>query len=253
MSVCVSLPCLWVGFLEVAPTAFGPGVPSVSGKPAPVGQSREGSSGGNVGLKPPAAPPVLAGRGGATWPRRSGMTACGSTRTSPSDSWGEFRHPGASRDKKAWRAGPGADIEAQTQWGGSGKGAPGGGSTGGAPPVWCHTPLTQGCYHREFLNVSEAHKSLHLASTPFHGEQSWRAEEAIWFLLLSNDSWQAACWALAPFPPARPPGGGRGASSRPCPPSTFTHNMLAFGLNKKLCNDFLKKQAVIGNLDEGEC
>ena len=36
------------------------------------------------------------------------------------------------------------------------------------------------------------------------------------------------------------------------PPSTFTHNMLAFGLNKKLCNDFLKKQAVIGNLDEGE-
>lgn len=28
--------------------------------------------------------------------------------------------------------------------------------------------------------------------------------------------------------------------------------MLAFGLNKKLCNDFLKKQAVIGNLDEGE-
>lgn len=36
------------------------------------------------------------------------------------------------------------------------------------------------------------------------------------------------------------------------PSSTFTHNMLAFGLNKKLCNDFLKKQAVIGNLDEGE-
>ncbi|XP_078526211.1 uncharacterized protein KIAA0513 homolog isoform X1 [Lissotriton helveticus] len=31
---------------------------------------------------------------------------------------------------------------------------------------------------------------------------------------------------------------------------TFTHNMLAFGLNKKLCNDFLKKQSVIGNLDE---
>ncbi|XP_047452513.1 uncharacterized protein KIAA0513 homolog isoform X2 [Mugil cephalus] len=31
---------------------------------------------------------------------------------------------------------------------------------------------------------------------------------------------------------------------------TFTHNMLAFGLNKKLCNDFLKKQAVIGNLNE---
>lgn len=28
--------------------------------------------------------------------------------------------------------------------------------------------------------------------------------------------------------------------------------MLAFGLNKKLCNDFLKKQAVIGNLDEGK-
>lgn len=28
--------------------------------------------------------------------------------------------------------------------------------------------------------------------------------------------------------------------------------MLAFGLNKKLCSDFLKKQAVIGNLDEGE-
>lgn len=36
------------------------------------------------------------------------------------------------------------------------------------------------------------------------------------------------------------------------PSSTFTHNMLAFGLNRKLCNDFLKKQAVIGNLDEGE-
>ncbi|XP_056272618.1 uncharacterized protein KIAA0513 homolog isoform X2 [Pseudoliparis swirei] len=31
---------------------------------------------------------------------------------------------------------------------------------------------------------------------------------------------------------------------------TFTHNMLAFGLSKKLCNDFLKKQAVIGNLHE---
>lgn len=28
--------------------------------------------------------------------------------------------------------------------------------------------------------------------------------------------------------------------------------MLAFGLSKKLCSDFLKKQAVIGNLDEGE-
>ncbi|KAM8947809.1 uncharacterized protein KIAA0513 homolog [Pelodytes ibericus] len=31
---------------------------------------------------------------------------------------------------------------------------------------------------------------------------------------------------------------------------TFTHNMVAFGLNKKLCYDFLKKQAVIGSLDE---
>ncbi|EHB09416.1 hypothetical protein GW7_12645 [Heterocephalus glaber] len=31
---------------------------------------------------------------------------------------------------------------------------------------------------------------------------------------------------------------------------TFTHNMLAFGLSKKLCGDFLKKQAVIGNLDQ---
>ncbi|XP_075694430.1 uncharacterized protein KIAA0513 homolog isoform X2 [Rhinoderma darwinii] len=31
---------------------------------------------------------------------------------------------------------------------------------------------------------------------------------------------------------------------------TFTHNMMAFGLSKKLCSDFLKKQAVIGNLDE---
>ncbi|KAM9301501.1 uncharacterized protein KIAA0513 homolog [Gastrophryne carolinensis] len=31
---------------------------------------------------------------------------------------------------------------------------------------------------------------------------------------------------------------------------TFTHNMLAFGLSKKLCSDFLKKQAVIGNLDQ---
>ncbi|KAK1162131.1 hypothetical protein AOXY_G18439 [Acipenser oxyrinchus oxyrinchus] len=30
----------------------------------------------------------------------------------------------------------------------------------------------------------------------------------------------------------------------------FTHNMLAFGLSRKLCNDFLKKQAVIGNLNE---
>lgn len=33
--------------------------------------------------------------------------------------------------------------------------------------------------------------------------------------------------------------------------STFIHNMLAFGLTKKLCSDFLKKQATIGNLDEG--
>lgn len=31
---------------------------------------------------------------------------------------------------------------------------------------------------------------------------------------------------------------------------TFIHNMLAFGLSKKLCSDFLKKQATIGNLDE---
>ncbi|KAM9808136.1 uncharacterized protein KIAA0513 homolog [Neosynchiropus ocellatus] len=31
---------------------------------------------------------------------------------------------------------------------------------------------------------------------------------------------------------------------------TFTHNMLAFGLSRKLCSDFLKKQAVIGNLNE---
>ncbi|KAK6479880.1 hypothetical protein HHUSO_G19023 [Huso huso] len=31
---------------------------------------------------------------------------------------------------------------------------------------------------------------------------------------------------------------------------TFTHNMLAFGLSRKFCNDFLKKQAVIGNLNE---
>ncbi|XP_078066619.1 uncharacterized protein KIAA0513 homolog isoform X1 [Mustelus asterias] len=31
---------------------------------------------------------------------------------------------------------------------------------------------------------------------------------------------------------------------------TFTHNMLAFGLSKKLCNDFLKKQSVIGNLNQ---
>ncbi|XP_008309619.1 uncharacterized protein KIAA0513 homolog isoform X2 [Cynoglossus semilaevis] len=30
---------------------------------------------------------------------------------------------------------------------------------------------------------------------------------------------------------------------------TFTHNMLAFGLSEKLCKDFLKKQAVIGNLN----
>lgn len=28
--------------------------------------------------------------------------------------------------------------------------------------------------------------------------------------------------------------------------------MLAFGLSKKLCRDFLKKQAVIGSLNEGE-
>ncbi|MGH0115157.1 UNVERIFIED_CONTAM: hypothetical protein FKN15_070677 [Acipenser sinensis] len=32
---------------------------------------------------------------------------------------------------------------------------------------------------------------------------------------------------------------------------TFTHNMLAFGLSRKLCNDFLKKQAIIGSLNEG--
>ncbi|XP_053304267.1 uncharacterized protein KIAA0513 homolog isoform X1 [Spea bombifrons] len=31
---------------------------------------------------------------------------------------------------------------------------------------------------------------------------------------------------------------------------TFTHNMVAFGLSKKLCYDFLKKQAVIGSLDD---
>ncbi|KAG7281506.1 hypothetical protein CRUP_007540 [Coryphaenoides rupestris] len=30
----------------------------------------------------------------------------------------------------------------------------------------------------------------------------------------------------------------------------FTHNMLEFGLSKKLCQDFLKKQAIIGNLNE---
>uniref|UniRef100_UPI00398F77D9 uncharacterized protein KIAA0513-like isoform X1 n=1 Tax=Pristiophorus japonicus TaxID=55135 RepID=UPI00398F77D9 len=31
---------------------------------------------------------------------------------------------------------------------------------------------------------------------------------------------------------------------------TFTHNMVAFGLNKKLCGDFLNKQSVIGNLNQ---
>lgn len=36
-----------------------------------------------------------------------------------------------------------------------------------------------------------------------------------------------------------------------CVSRTFTHNMLAFGLSKKLCRDFLKKQAVIGSLNEG--
>ena len=36
-----------------------------------------------------------------------------------------------------------------------------------------------------------------------------------------------------------------------CFVSTFTHNMLEFGLSKKLCKDFLKKQAIIGNLNEG--
>lgn len=38
----------------------------------------------------------------------------------------------------------------------------------------------------------------------------------------------------------------------PCVSRTFTHNMLAFGLSKKLCRDFLKKQAVIGSLNEGK-
>ncbi|XP_067905112.1 uncharacterized protein KIAA0513-like isoform X4 [Heterodontus francisci] len=33
---------------------------------------------------------------------------------------------------------------------------------------------------------------------------------------------------------------------------TFTHNMLAFGLSKNLCSDFLKKQSVIGNLNQGQ-
>lgn len=49
------------------------------------------------------------------------MTACGSTRTSPSGSWGECRHPGAPRDEKAGRAGPGADTEVQTSEEGPGK------------------------------------------------------------------------------------------------------------------------------------
>ena len=56
----------------------------------------------------------------------------------------------------------------------------------------------------------------------------------------------------------RKEGGGRkGSLSLPSPKaslsflSTFIHNMLAFGLSKKLCSDFLKKQATIGNLDEG--
>uniref|UniRef100_H3CFZ5 KIAA0513 n=1 Tax=Tetraodon nigroviridis TaxID=99883 RepID=H3CFZ5_TETNG len=31
---------------------------------------------------------------------------------------------------------------------------------------------------------------------------------------------------------------------------TFTHNMLAFGLSRKLCREFLQKQAVISSLDE---
>lgn len=41
-------------------------------------------------------------------------------------------------------------------------------------------------------------------------------------------------------------------TSPPCASRTFTHNMLAFGLSRKLCRDFLKKQAVIGSLTEGE-
>nr|XP_009942146.1 PREDICTED: uncharacterized protein KIAA0513 homolog [Opisthocomus hoazin] len=47
----------------------------------------------------------------------------------------------------------------------------------------------------------------------------------------------------------------RGSGRPPSPVTfgqlgTFIHNMLAFGLSKKLCSDFLKKQATIGNLDE---
>lgn len=57
----------------------------------------------------------------------------------------------------------------------------------------------------------------------------------------------AACRAPAPLP-----GEQEGSQPPASPPSTFTHNMLAFGLNQKLCSDFLKKQAVIGSLDEGE-
>ncbi|XP_051884556.1 uncharacterized protein KIAA0513-like isoform X2 [Pristis pectinata] len=32
---------------------------------------------------------------------------------------------------------------------------------------------------------------------------------------------------------------------------TFTHNMLDFGLSKELCTNFLRKQSVIGNLNQG--
>lgn len=66
----------------------------------------------------------------------------------------------------------------------------------------------------------------------------------------TSHRFRRAAWGHPQLPS---PGKSEGASSwlsLSC--STFTHNMLAFGLNKKLCNDFLKKQAVIGNLDEGE-
>lgn len=129
--------------------------------------------------------------------------------------------------------------------------------------------MTQCQCNTAVFNSSKAYDSLGLAWIPAPNPSCqhiwWRAASQLCWLADKGTIYFYFCLPIpggldvwppgekGPGPRALSPGRREGCwLTGVFPSSTFTHNMLAFGLNKKLCNDFLKKQAVIGNLDEGE-